>query len=228
MLAIKIGGREIRTYWLPDAAFDMNGDGGVSAKDHRAWVRDVKRTWYGDADLDGEFDSRTSWKSSWWQVRELPQPSQLVGPKATGTATGIFDSNDFVIAFQDGGYEQGPRTDVAAVPEPAAAVLAFIAACLLPFTRSLQLSTVVTTANADTRHSFCTAHADIYRWDNGQLIPGTEGITPGSGVQLDHMELEYAGLGRIPTKQWISPGRISRRRTSPTPSWVFPRSQTRI
>ena len=28
--------------------------------------------------------------------------------------------------------------------------------------------------------------ADIYRWDNGQVIPGTEGITPGPGVQLDH------------------------------------------
>ena len=37
-------------------------------------------------------------------------------------------------------------------------------------------------------------HADIYSWDNGQLIPGTEGITPGPGVQLDHMDLEYARL----------------------------------
>ncbi len=26
--------------------------------------------------------------------------------------------------------------------------------------------------------------ADIFRWDNGQLIPGTEGIMPGPGVQL--------------------------------------------
>jgi hypothetical protein len=29
------------------------------------------------------------------------------------------------------------------------------------------------------------AQADIYRWDNGQLIPGTEGITPGPGVNLN-------------------------------------------
>jgi uncharacterized protein YjbI with pentapeptide repeats len=28
------------------------------------------------------------------------------------------------------------------------------------------------------------AQADIFRWDNGQLIPGTEGITPGPGVDL--------------------------------------------
>ena len=38
--------------------------------------------------------------------------------------------------------------------------------------------------------------ADIYRWDNGQVIPGTEGITPGPGIQLVEMELEYAYLAR--------------------------------
>jgi hypothetical protein len=31
-----------------------------------------------------------------------------------------------------------------------------------------------------------TLHAQVYRWDNGQVIPGTEGITPGR--QLDDME----------------------------------------
>ena len=41
-------------------------------------------------------------------------------------------------------------------------------------------------------------HAEIYRWDNGQVIPGTEAITPGPGVQLDHRELEYARLGGCP------------------------------
>ena len=37
-------------------------------------------------------------------------------------------------------------------------------------------------------------HADIYRWDNGRVIPGTEGITPGPGVQLDQRNLGYADL----------------------------------
>ena len=41
---------------------------------------------------------------------------------------------------------------------------------------------------------FTTARADIYRWDNGQLIPGTQGITPGPGVVLDHHELAFAAL----------------------------------
>ncbi len=37
-------------------------------------------------------------------------------------------------------------------------------------------------------------HADIIRWDNGQLVPGTEAITPGPGVHLDHRQLQYALL----------------------------------
>jgi uncharacterized protein YjbI with pentapeptide repeats len=36
--------------------------------------------------------------------------------------------------------------------------------------------------------------ADIYRWDNGQLIPGTEGITPGPRVELNDRELRFAEL----------------------------------
>ena len=38
------------------------------------------------------------------------------------------------------------------------------------------------------------AHADVYRWDTFVVIPGTEGIEPGPGVQLDHRELQYANL----------------------------------
>jgi uncharacterized protein YjbI with pentapeptide repeats len=42
--------------------------------------------------------------------------------------------------------------------------------------------------------------ADIFRWDNGQLIPGTEGITPGPGVELSDWNeethnLRYADFG---------------------------------
>jgi hypothetical protein len=38
------------------------------------------------------------------------------------------------------------------------------------------------------------AHADIYRWGTGEVIPGTEGITPGPGVQLQNHELGFATL----------------------------------
>jgi uncharacterized protein YjbI with pentapeptide repeats len=36
-----------------------------------------------------------------------------------------------------------------------------------------------------------TAHADIYRWDNGELIPGTEGIEPGPSVDLSSFDGEW-------------------------------------
>ena len=38
--------------------------------------------------------------------------------------------------------------------------------------------------------------AEIYRWDNDQLIPGTEGIEPGPGVTLSSMDLQFASLER--------------------------------
>jgi uncharacterized protein YjbI with pentapeptide repeats len=38
------------------------------------------------------------------------------------------------------------------------------------------------------------AQAVIYRWDNGQPIPGTEGIEPGPDVDLSDMTLSYAKL----------------------------------
>ena len=43
--------------WLPDAAFDLNSDSSVTLEDHRVWVKDLKHTWFGDADLNGEFNS---------------------------------------------------------------------------------------------------------------------------------------------------------------------------
>ena len=36
--------------------------------------------------------------------------------------------------------------------------------------------------------------AQIYRWDNQQIIPGTEGITLGPGVQLNQLDLPYARI----------------------------------
>jgi uncharacterized protein YjbI with pentapeptide repeats len=41
------------------------------------------------------------------------------------------------------------------------------------------------------------AWGEIRRWDNGQVIPGTAGITPGPGVQLDHRQLQYANLSKV-------------------------------
>src|SRR5688572_17912435 len=64
--------------------------------------------------------------------------------------------------------------------------------------------------------------ADIFRWDNGQLIPGTEGITPGPSVYLSdwnstNHNLRYAdfsaGLdfrGAQFYQSWLENARFSR------------------
>ena len=37
--------------------YDLNGDGQVNDDDRGYWVRDLMTTWFGDANLDGEFNS---------------------------------------------------------------------------------------------------------------------------------------------------------------------------
>jgi hypothetical protein len=110
-------------------AYDLNSDAAVNEADVRVWIRDLFNSWVGDADLNGEFNS-----------------SDLVAVLASGTyeadvpsvwSTGDFNgdgrtnSGDLVAALADGGYEAGPRTAVAAIPEPAAMSLAMLAGLAL-------------------------------------------------------------------------------------------------
>jgi uncharacterized protein YjbI with pentapeptide repeats len=41
------------------------------------------------------------------------------------------------------------------------------------------------------------ARGDVLRWDTNTVIPGTENIEPGPGVQLDHRELSHALLSDL-------------------------------
>lgn len=115
------------------AKFDLNGDAKVDGADQRVWVIDLKKTYFGDSNLDGEFNSgdfvnvfqrgefedniagNSSWEDGDWN------------------SDGDFTSGDFVTAFQDGGFEAGPRAAVAAVPEPATLGLLLLggACCLV-------------------------------------------------------------------------------------------------
>jgi len=100
-------------------AFDLNGDDQVSTEDQRVWVEDLKRTWFGDATLDGEFNSADLIQV--FQAGEYEDGALLNSTWSTGdwNADAEFDSGDLVTAFQTGGYEQGPRAALAAaVPEP--------------------------------------------------------------------------------------------------------------
>ncbi|MCA9199199.1 MAG: hypothetical protein KDA87_16755 [Planctomycetales bacterium] len=122
--------------------FDLNDDAVVTSVDHSILVKDIFGTYFGDTNLDGEFNSADFVPA--FQASEYEDT--IVGNSRWSTGDwngdGEFDSNDFVVAFQDRGYEQGPRPK--AVPEPSGVpvVIAFVFAKLLVRRRSLPYSKV--------------------------------------------------------------------------------------
>ena len=110
---------------------DLNGDLRPDQNDRDFWIREIRGTWYGDANLDGEFNELDlvqvmnageylddiAWNSTW----------------STGDwdGDGDFTVEDFVAAFTDGGYNLGPRNQVVAVPEPATLILSGVGILLL-------------------------------------------------------------------------------------------------
>ena len=116
--------------------FDANADGSVTDADRDTWVRSLKKSWYGDANLDGVFNS--SDLVAVFQIGEYEDGTDLNSTWAEGdwNGDGNFNSGDFVTAFSDGGFEVGPRAAVAAVPEPSSALLALIGGAALLRRRS--------------------------------------------------------------------------------------------
>jgi hypothetical protein len=118
------------------ADFDVTGDGLVNQADRIAWVESLKNTYFGDANLDGEFNSGDL--VAVFTVGQYEDTIEGNSGWAQGDWNGDteFNSSDFVTAFSAGGYEQGPRGAVASVPEPATATLTLLAAMqLLAFRR---------------------------------------------------------------------------------------------
>ena len=89
--------------------------------DIRTWVNDLKGTWVGDANLDGEFNSGDF--VSVFQAGKFEQSVAASWSEGDWNGDGEFSSGDFVLAFQEGGYEKGLRGAVVAVPEPSAILL---------------------------------------------------------------------------------------------------------
>ncbi len=123
-----------------DLTYDLNDDAQVNDEDRTVWVEGLKRTYFGDADLDGAFTS-TDFVAV-FQTGEYEDGVAMNSGWATGDWDGDseFDSSDFVKAFQSGGYEAGPRQGVAAVPEPASVALlgcGLLAVCPLVRRRKL-------------------------------------------------------------------------------------------
>ena len=107
-----------------DPVFDLNRDGLVDAVDRDVWVVDVANTYFGDGNLDGEFNSSDLVLAL--QAAEYEDDIALNSTWATGDWDGDLDftSGDLVKALQGGGYENGPRmTEIevggaVVVPEP--------------------------------------------------------------------------------------------------------------
>jgi hypothetical protein len=122
-----------------DPAFDLDGDGLVTQMDRDVWVNDLRGTYYGDSDLDGEFNSSDFvfvFQAGQYEDNEPGNSTWATGDWNGNTE---FDSSDFVTAFQAGGFEQGPRAAVSSVPEPSSSLLGFLALVgLIPLRRGLR------------------------------------------------------------------------------------------
>jgi hypothetical protein len=118
-----------------DANYDLTSDGSVDLADVNEWISapSIFNSWIGDANLDKEFNS-----------------SDLVAVLAAGAyesdvdavwSTGDFNGDgrantgDLVAALAGGGYETGPRTGVAAVPEPSGLLIVLGGLGMLAHTR---------------------------------------------------------------------------------------------
>ncbi|MCP4192083.1 MAG: PEP-CTERM sorting domain-containing protein [Planctomycetaceae bacterium] len=132
-LDINLLSQEIRSA-VQDALFDLNNDGDVDLADHQVWVKDLKHTWFGDANLDGEFTSSDFVFA--FQAGEYEDGVPMNSGWGSGDWNGDaeFDSSDFVTAFQDGGFENGPLpATAAAVPEPTTCWLFLIGITMMVF-----------------------------------------------------------------------------------------------
>jgi hypothetical protein len=91
--------------------YDLNGDSDIDGDDSDYLIKDVMYTWYGDANLDGEFESGdlVDVLAAGEYEDEIEDNSGWAEGDWNGDAD--FDSSDHVVASADGGYEQGPRTD---------------------------------------------------------------------------------------------------------------------
>ncbi|MCA9211673.1 MAG: hypothetical protein KDB27_01290 [Planctomycetales bacterium] len=97
---------------------DLNKDSVVDLLDTDIWLHDMAMTYYGDANLDGEFNT-----SDLVRVFNAAEYEDAVDDNSTWETgdwnlDGDFTTSDLVLAFKDGGFEKGPRVAAAIVPEP--------------------------------------------------------------------------------------------------------------
>lgn len=113
--------------------FDVSADGVLDTQDLTYWVKELQRTWIGDANLDGQFNS--SDLVATFQAGNYELDIEVGWAEGDWNADRRFGSSDLVAAFQDGGYEQGLAAVGVAVPEPSTQLLTAIGVLLLALIR---------------------------------------------------------------------------------------------
>ena len=116
--------------------FDLDGDGSVTANDQTYMVHELMHTFFGDADLDGEFNSKDIVQAL--AGGKYERTEYATWSKGDWNADLVFNSGDLVAALADGGYEAGPRP--ATVPEPSAMSLIVFGVTVLCVSRGLSAS----------------------------------------------------------------------------------------
>ena len=109
-----------------EARFDLNQDEKVDIADHGTWVKDLKSAWYGDADLDGQFNTGDLVQVLEAGKYETLQPASW--SEGDWNGDGTFGTGDLVKALADGGYEKTSQEEVQAVPEPSGILSVLLAA----------------------------------------------------------------------------------------------------
>jgi hypothetical protein len=98
--------------------FDLHPNNNLDHEDRRVWVEDIKQTYFGDGNLDGQFDSSDLIIAFQAGKFEDGKPHNANWDEGDWNGDTDFDSSDLVLAFAGGGYEAGPRVGMVAVPEP--------------------------------------------------------------------------------------------------------------
>lgn len=101
-----------------DSSYDLSEDGTIDAQDRRIWVEELANTYFGDSNLDGEFNS--SDLVAVFRTARYESGLTALWEQGDWNGDGFFTSNDFITAFEANGYEEGPRRDrdLILVPEP--------------------------------------------------------------------------------------------------------------
>ena len=115
------------------ARLDLDANGKVEEADRRFLVENIKNTYLGDSNLDGEFSSGDFVVVFTAAKYESGQAATYAEGDWNGD--GLFNSGDFVTVFGDASYEKGPR-EAPAVPEPRFPLLAAVAIGGLSLRRS--------------------------------------------------------------------------------------------